>query len=101
MDCSAETEPTMSIELDAAGALKFPCRYPVKAMTHAREKALDQVVAAIRDQGAEPDSKSVNIRPSRNGRFQSITVEVQTRSRTQLESIYSSLRSLDVVIMTL
>ena len=91
----------MNIKLDADGSLEFPCRYPVKAMTHAREKALDQVITTIASQGADPDPDSVTVRPSRNGRFQSITVEVHAQSRTQLESIYSSLRALDVVVMTL
>ncbi|MBL39370.1 MAG: DUF493 domain-containing protein [Xanthomonadales bacterium] len=91
----------MNIKLDTEGALEFPCRYPVKAMTHARERALDQVITAIANQGADPDRASVTVRPSRNGRFQSITVEVHAQSRTQLESVYSSLRALDVVVMTL
>jgi len=91
----------MNIKLDIDGSLEFPCRYPVKAMTHAREKALDQVITTIAGQGADPDRGSVTVRPSRNGRFQSITVEVQAQSRTQLESVYSSLRALDVVVVTL
>lgn len=91
----------MSVKLDAEGALAFPCRYPVKAMTHVREKALDQVFTAISGQGAQPDRASVTLRPSRNGRFQSITIEVHVQSRTQLEAVYSGLRALDVVVMTL
>jgi len=101
MDCSAAIEPVMTIKLDPEGALQFPCRYPVKAMTHAREKALDQVITAIGRQGVEPDLDSIKVRPSRNGRFQSITVEVRANSRPQLESVYASLRKLDVVVMTL
>lgn len=91
----------MTIKLDAEGALEFPCRYPVKAMTHAREKALEQVITAIAGEGADPDRASVMVRPSRNGRYQSITVEIHAQSRAQLESVYSSLRALDVVVMTL
>lgn len=91
----------MNIRLDAEGALEFPCRYPVKAMTHAREKALNQVMTTIAEQGVEPDPDSVRVRPSRNGRFQSITVEVHAQSRIQLESVYERLRELDVVVMTL
>ncbi len=91
----------MSIKLDAEGALEFPCRYPVKAMTHAREHALNQVITTVASQGVEPDRASVTVRPSRNGRFQSITVEVHAQSRAQLEAVYSSLRGLDVVVMTL
>ena len=91
----------MNVKLDAEGALEFPCRYPVKAMTHARAAALDQVMTAAMAAGVNPDPDSVKVRPSRNGRFQSITFEVHARSRAQLESVYASLRALDVVVMTL
>lgn len=91
----------MNIRLDEDGALAFPCRYPVKAMTRAREKALEQVISAISEQGVDPDHDSVRVRPSRNGRFQSITVEVHAHTREQLEAVYAGLRRLDVVVMTL
>lgn len=91
----------MDLKLDPDGALKFPCRYPVKAMTRVREKALEQVMSAISSQGAAPDRDSVKLRPSRNGRYQSITVEVHVQSRDQLQDVYAGLRQLDIVVMTL
>lgn len=91
----------MDLKLDADGTLEFPCRYPVKAMTRVREKALEQVMTVISDQGVDPDPESVLVRPSRNGRFQSITVQVHVQSRSQLEAVYAGLRQLDVVVMTL
>jgi len=91
----------MNVKLDPEGALEFPCRYPVKAMTHVRETALDQVMTAIAGNGVEPNPESIRVRPSRNGRFQSITIEIQAQSRRQLESVYASLRELEIVVMTL
>lgn len=92
---------TDDLKLDADGALEFPCRYPVKAMTHTREQALDQVLAAIATLDVGVDHETVTIRPSRNGRFQSITVEVEVDSRPTLEAVYTRLRELDIVVMTL
>ncbi len=89
------------LTLDADGALEFPCRYPVKAMTHTREQAVDQVLAAIATLEVGVDHERVRIRPSRNGRFQSITVEVEVDSRPTLEAVYARLRELDIVVMTL
>lgn len=91
----------MSLQLDADGALEFPCRYPVKAMTHAGETATEQVLAEMIEAGVTPERESAKIRPSRNGRFQSITVEIHARSRGELETVYARLRQLDVVVMTL
>jgi len=90
-------EPT----LDPHGALEFPCRYPVKAMTHARDQALDQVLTVMVENDMRPDRDSVRLRASRNGRYQSITVEVEADSRARLEALYRELRALDIVVMTL
>jgi len=89
------------MELDDHGQLRFPCRYAVKAFTHAREQALGQVIEAVSGSGVQPDRESVSVRPSRNGRFQSITIEVQADSRPELEAVYARLRALDIVVMTL
>jgi putative lipoic acid-binding regulatory protein len=70
-------------------------------MTHTREQALDQVLAAIATLDVGVDHETVTIRPSRNGRFQSITVEVEVDSRPTLEAVYARLRELDIVVMTL
>lgn len=89
------------MELDEEGKLRFPCRYPVKALTHAHDRAVVQVIEAVAGRGARPDRASLNVRPSRNGNFQSITVEVHAESRDDLEAVYTRLRALDVVVMTL
>ncbi len=89
------------LTLDAEGALEFPCRYPIKAMTRTREQALDQVLTAIAQLEVGFDREQVTVRPSRNGRFQSITVEVDVASRRELEAVYARVRALDIVVMTL
>jgi len=91
----------MGLQLDANGGLEFPCRYPVKAMTHAGDAAAEQVLTTMAGAGAAPRPESVRIRRSRNGRFQSITVEIDVGSRAELENVYTRLRQLDVVVMTL
>ena len=91
----------MSLQLDANGGLEFPCRYPVKAMTRASKAATEEVVRALAEAGVSPQHEKVNIRHSRNGRFQSITIEIQAHSRDELEAVYNRLQQLDAVIMTL
>ena len=90
-----------ALATDEQGALIFPCRYPVKVMTRTEAQALDQVLNAMVDLGTTLDRESIRVRPSRNGRFQSITVEVEVPTRARLEQIYSTVRALDVVVMTL
>lgn len=83
------------------GALEFPCRWPVKAMVEASESALGEVLAVIARHAELPDEDDVNIRPSRHGNYESITVVVDAQSRRHLEIIYTELRALEAVKMTL
>ncbi|MGB0514164.1 MAG: YbeD family protein, partial [Wenzhouxiangellaceae bacterium] len=91
----------MRPQLDKQGKLRFPCAWPVKAMTRTHADALDRVLDEIARHAAPPARDSVRIKPSRNGRYQSLTVTVEIDSRAQLEAIYSALRELDIVVMTL
>ncbi|MEM1080276.1 MAG: DUF493 domain-containing protein [Pseudomonadota bacterium] len=95
--------PTHSAALstDADGQLAFPCRYPVKAMTRTEAAVTRQVLSVITASGVPFDPESVHVRPSRNGRFQSITIVVDVASRDELERVYGALRAHDSVVMTL
>ncbi|HSH26363.1 MAG TPA: DUF493 domain-containing protein [Wenzhouxiangella sp.] len=83
------------------GPLEFPCRWPVKAMVEAGEDALRDVLAVIARHAELPDDDDVRIRPSRHGRYESITVVIEAQSRRHLEIVYGELRALDAVRMTL
>jgi len=81
--------------------LEFPCRWPVKAMVAAGENSLREVLGVIARHAELPDERDVKIRPSRNGRYESITVVVDAQSRRHLEIIYTEIRALESVKMTL
>lgn len=81
--------------------LEFPCRWPVKAMVRADESAMHDVLAAIGRHAELPGENDVRVRPSRHGRYESITVTIEARSRAHLEAIYTEVRALEVVKMTL
>lgn len=81
--------------------LSFPCSWPVKALVLAGGDSLREVLAVIARHATLPDEDEVRIRPSRNGRYESITVTIDAQSRQHLETVYGELRALDVVKMTL
>lgn len=83
------------------GPLEFPCRWPVKAMVAAGEDSLRDVLGVIARHAELPDDDDVRIRPSRHGRYESITVVVEAQSRRHLEIVYGELRALEAVKMTL
>jgi putative lipoic acid-binding regulatory protein len=79
--------------------LRFPCRYPIKVM--ADSGACPEVLAVVRRHAdfAMPDD--VRTRPSRNGRFEAITITVAVQTRAELEALYADLDRLDAVKMML
>lgn len=81
--------------------IEFPCRWPVKAMVAAGDAARARVQAVIARHADFSSRDDVRVRPSRHGRFESITVTIEARSREHLEGIYGALRALDEVKMTL
>lgn len=81
--------------------IEFPCRWPVKAMVAAGEDSLREVLSVIARHAELPEDEDVKIRPSRHGNYESITVVVEAQSRRHLEIIYTEVRALEAVKMTL
>jgi len=85
----------------AGHGLEFPCAYPVKAMVRTSVEARRAVLGAVARHTEFSHRNDVRVRPSRNGRFESITVTIQAASREQLEAVYEEVRALEAVVMTL
>ncbi|MCC5864422.1 MAG: DUF493 domain-containing protein [Wenzhouxiangella sp.] len=81
--------------------LEFPCRYPIKAMVRSSAEARAAVLSVVARHAPFDEADAVRVRPSRNGRFESLTVTVEATSRAHLEQIYAELRALDPVVMML
>ncbi|NDY95743.1 YbeD family protein [Wenzhouxiangella limi] len=79
--------------------LTFPCRYPVKVM--AESGARSEVLTVVRRHAGAAAPEEVRSRPSRNGRYEAITVTVAVETRAQLEALYVDLQRLDAVKMML
>lgn len=79
----------------------FPCVFPLKVMGR-REDGYAQAVAEIVMRHA-PDFRpeTIEMRTSRNGRYLSLTVTINARSREQLDRLYSELSSHPMVMMVL
>ncbi len=81
--------------------LEFPCRYPVKAMVKCNDAARQAVLQVIEQHVTINRGKDVRVRPSRNGRYESLTITVCVDSRDHLERIYTDIQALDAVVMML
>lgn len=81
--------------------LEFPCEFPVKVMGR-DEEAFEQAVLEIFDRHLEDvEAASIRSRPSRTGKFLSITVTFTAQSKAQLDALYSDLSGHELVLFCL
>ncbi|MEM6575531.1 MAG: DUF493 domain-containing protein [Pseudomonadota bacterium] len=87
-------------KIEEGRGLEFPCTYPIKAMGKSGAGLTEQVLEIVSRHVAVEDD-AVRSRPSKGGKYESITVTVQVESREQLEAIYGELTRHDQVLWTL
>ncbi len=72
-------------------AFTFPCAFPIKVMGVAADDFDALVVTLVRRHAPDLLEGSVRTRLSRQGKYMSVTVTLQARSRLQLDDIYREL----------
>lgn len=82
-------------------ALNFPCRFPIKAMGKAADDFDCLVVGIIRKHAPDFSDTTVRTRHSSEGRYISVTVTIQAKSRRQLDNIYLDLTANERVLVAL
>jgi len=80
---------------------EFPCTFPIKAMGKAGEGFDLLVMEIVRRHAKDLDETQVKIRESRGGKWISVTVVVQARSKEQLNAIYRELSGHERVVWAL
>lgn len=86
---------------DRESLLTFPCVFPMKVMGR-REDGFAQTVAEIvRRHAADFHPETIEMRASKNGRYLSLTVTLNAKSREQLDALYSELSKHPMVMMVL
>jgi hypothetical protein len=81
--------------------MNFPTRFPVKVMGANQDDFESLVVEIIRKHAELAEEEAVVSRLSRNGRFVSITVQIQAENQEQLDRLYRELSAHERVLMML
>ncbi len=81
--------------------LEFPCDIGIKVIGSGDGSMEALVLEIVRRHVNETAIGQVQVRDSRNGRYQAVTVHVQAENRTQLDSIYEALSGHEKVVMAL
>ncbi|MBT4837674.1 MAG: DUF493 domain-containing protein [Methylococcales bacterium] len=81
--------------------LEFPCEFSVKAMGLTSEQFENTIVCIVRKHAADFGEAAVKNRPSKNGKYQSISITITAQSKQQLDNIYQDLTLCPDVIYAL
>jgi putative lipoic acid-binding regulatory protein len=83
------------------GLFEFPCQFPIKAMGKAEIEFDLLVIDIIAQYVDELSADAVKTRPSKNGKYLSVTVTIEATSQQQLDDIYQQLSDHPRVLMAL
>ncbi len=81
--------------------MEFPCEFPIKAMGLASEILHSMVLEIVQRHAPEAGEHTLKSRPSSNGKYVSITITINAKSRAQLDAIYIDLTACKQVLMAL
>jgi len=87
--------------LEEAGALAFPTPFPIKVMGRREGGFAQGVLQIVLRHAPDFEPASMEMRPSRQGRYLSLTVTVNATSREQLDALYQDLCDHPAVVMVL
>ncbi|HEX7054780.1 MAG TPA: DUF493 domain-containing protein [Burkholderiales bacterium] len=79
----------------------FPCDFPIKVMGRKAPGFAQAVSGIVRRHAPDFDPATIGMRPSRQGRYLSVTCVVRATSREQLDAIYRELCDHPQVVMVL
>jgi len=82
-------------------ALTYPCDFPIKVMGRREAGFAQSVMEIVLRHAPDFQPATMEMRPSRQGRYLSLTVTVQARSREQLDALYRDLCDHPSVVMVL
>ena len=81
--------------------LAFPCDFPIQVMGRRQPRFAQSVIEVVRKHAPDFDPATVEIRPSRQDNYLSVTCTVRATSREQLDALYKDLCDQPNVVMVL
>ena len=82
-------------------ALEFPCAFPIKIMGRRQDGFAQQIADIVVRHAPDFDPATLEMRPSREGKYLSLTCTIRAVSRDQLDDLYRELCDHPMVTMVL
>ena len=81
--------------------IEYPVEFPVKVMGRTQPGFAQQMLAVVKRHAPDFNEASVGMRPSREGKYLSLTFTINATSREQLDALYQDLSDHPMVQMAL
>ena len=81
--------------------LEFPTPFPIKVMGRRESGFAQSVMEIVLKHAPDFQPATMEMRPSRQGTYLSLTVTIEARSREQLDALYQELCDHPSVVMVL
>jgi putative lipoic acid-binding regulatory protein len=86
---------------DEGSPLAFPCDFPIKVMGRKEPGFAQKVMEIVMRHAPDFDPATIGMRPSRQGKYLSVTCVIRATSRAQLDALYQELCDHPSVVMVL
>lgn len=81
--------------------ISYPTDFPIKVMGRKETRFAHSVVVIVRKHAPDFDAATMELRPSRQGTYLSVTCTIRATSREQLDALYRDLCDHPSVVMVL
>lgn len=81
--------------------IEYPVAFPIKVMGRTQPGFAQQMLAVVKKHAPDFDEATVGMRPSREGKYLSLTFTINATSRQQLDALYQDLSDHPMVQMAL
>ena len=94
MDINAPIPPEQSL-------IEYPSQFPIKVMGEQVDGFIDAIAHVARQFDPTFDPSSIELRPSKGGKYLGLTITVTATSREQLDELYRTLTTHPMVKVVL
>lgn len=86
---------------NAESLIAYPTDFPIKVMGRKDARFAQTVLGIVRRHAPDFDAATMELRPSREGTYLSVTCTIRAASREQLDALYQELCDHPAVVMVL
>lgn len=86
---------------NAESLISYPTDFPIKVMGRKEPRFAHTVISIVRKHAPDFDAATMELRPSREGTYLSVTCIIRATSREQLDALYRDLCDHPSVVMVL